>query len=279
MLLAVLAFSTLDALVKAAASRFSVVQIVFFRSAFAFVPLLLALWWAGGTSVLRTRHPWYHAARGTLGLVAMACFFTALGRMPLADVVAISFSGPLFIAVLARPVLGERVSPRRWLAILVGFAGVLLIVRPGTAVFSATSLLPLLGALAYSSIMVLVRWAGTRENAVATAVFFTAFTATVSALALPWSWRAPAAPAEWALLTAVGIVGGCGNLCLTQAFRAAPVGLLAPLEYTALLWGLLFGYGFWGERPDALMLVGAVTIAASGLAVLPRPVAALRPRG
>jgi drug/metabolite transporter (DMT)-like permease len=279
MLVAVLLFATLDALVKAAAPRFSVVQIVFFRSLFAFLPLMIAIWWTGGPAVLRTRHPLYHAARGTLGLVAMGCFYTALGRMPLADVVAISFSGPLFIALLAGPMLGERVGLGRWLAITVGFAGVLLVLRPGTAVFSATSLLPLLGALAYSSIMVLVRRAGTREHAVATAVFFTLFTTAASATVLPWSWQSPLGLADWSLLIAIGVVGGCGNLCLTQAFRGAPVALLAPLEYTALLWGLLFGYAFWGERPDALMLVGAATIALSGLAVLPRPAFALRPRG
>jgi drug/metabolite transporter (DMT)-like permease len=277
-LAAVLLFSILDALVKAAAASYSIGQIVFFRSAFAFVPLSIAVWWTGGPARIRSGRPMYHAARGILGLVAMGCFFTALRTQPLADVVAISFTGPLFIALLARPLLGERLTPRRWAAVLGGFIGVLLIIRPGTSMFTVPSLLPLVGALAYSTIMMLVRRMGSREGTVATAVFFTTFTMLASAATLPWTYSRPDAAGLF-LLVAVGLAGGCANLCLTQAFKMSPVGLLAPFEYTALIWGILFGYAFWGEVPDWQMLVGAMIVVTSGLMVVRRPATIARPRG
>ncbi len=281
LLVAVLLFSILDAIVKAATVDYSIVQVVFFRSVFAFVPLSVAVWYSGGISSLRTQRPVQHIVRGVFGLIAMGAFFTALSRGALADVVAISFSGPLFIALLARPLLGERLSGRRWLAVLIGLGGVLLIVRPGSTVFSSASLPALIGALSYSFIMVLVRRMGSTESTVTMAVFFTLFTMTASTAALPWFWSTPDV-SGFALLAAAGLAGGCANLCLTEAFRTAPVGLLAPFEYTALLWGISFGYVFWGEVPDKQMLVGAAVVIASGLVVVERPatpVSLVRPRG
>jgi drug/metabolite transporter (DMT)-like permease len=277
LLTAVLLFSILDALVKAATVEYAVGQIVFFRSAFAFIPLSFAVWWTGGLSTIRTRRPLYHILRGVFGLVAMGCFFTALRTQALADVIAISFSGPIFIALLAGPMLGEHLTPRRWIAVLIGFAGVLLIVRPGSAMFSSASLLPLVGALSYSFIMVLVRRMGRTEGTVSMAVFFTLFTLTASTATLPWSWSTPDR-AGFALLAGIGLAGGCANLCLTQAFKMSPVGLLAPFEYTALLWGVLFGYVFWGEVPSWSMVAGALVIVVSGIAVLERPPTISRPR-
>ena len=161
-----------------------------------------------------------------------------------------------------------------------GAVGVLLIVRPGSTMFTSASLLPLAGALAYSLIMVLVRRMGTREDTVPTAVFFTMFTALASGLVLlglPRFWTMPDLPG-FLLLAGTGLAGGGANLCLTQAFRISPVGLLAPFEYTALLWGLLFGYVFWGEVPDGQMLAGAAVVVTSGLAVIERPATMARPR-
>jgi drug/metabolite transporter (DMT)-like permease len=277
LLVSVLLFSVLDALVKAATVDYSIVQVIFFRSVFAFVPLSVAVWWSGGLHTLRTERPLYHVVRGVFGLVAMGAFFTALSRGALADVVAISFSGPLFIALLARPLLGERLGRRRWTAVLIGFVGVLLIVRPGSTVFSSASLPALIGALSYSFIMVLVRRMGTTESTVTMAVFFTMFTTTASSVALPWFWTMPDMYG-FVLLAATGLAGGCANLCLTEAFRIAPVGLLAPFEYTALLWGILFGYVFWGEVPGPQVLAGAAVVVASGLVVVRRPTTMLRPR-
>ena len=269
MLLAVGLFAGMDALVKMLGPHYPTAQIIVCRSAFAFLPLAAAVRLSGGIAALRTKRAGYHIARGLLGLFSMAAFFMALPRMRLADVIAISFSGPLFIVLLAGAVLGERIGAARWLAVFAGFGGVVLVVRPGTSVFDAVSLLPLAGALSYSSIMLLVRRLGARENVVATAFFFTAVTTVTSAIVAPFVWVPPDA-FGWLLLTGTGLAGGTANLCLTQAFRSAPVSDLAPLEYTSLLWGLALGYMFWGEIPDTTALVGSAVIVASGLAVVPR---------
>lgn len=277
-LTAVALFSVLDATVKSLGGRIPLAEVILFRSVFAFIPLSVAVWAAGGPPALATTRPGYHVLRGLLGLVAMATFFGALPYMRLADVVAISFSGPLFIALLAGSVLGESIGRDRWAAIVAGFGGVLLIVRPGTSAFQTVSLLPLVGALAYSFIMLLVRRLGAREGLIATSVYFTAVAAVVSAAVTPLVWTTPTR-GEWIRLVLAGLAGGGANLCLTQAFRLGPVGLLAPFEYTSLLWGLALGYAFWGEVPDVPMLVGAAIIVASGLTVLPRTEwARMRPR-
>lgn len=269
MLLAVALFAVLDALVKALGTEYPVAQVVFCRSVFAFVPLAAAVRFRGGVAELATARPGYHLARGLLGLFSMTAFFLALPRMRLADVIAISFSGPLFIALLAGLLLGERLGPGRWLAVLAGFSGVILIVRPGSSIFDPISLLPLAGALSYSFIMLLVRRLGARESVVATAFLFTVVTAIASGCVAPFVWVAPDA-AGWAGLIASGLVGGSANLCLTYAFRSAPVSELAPLEYTALLWGLAIGYVVWGEMPDALAALGSIIVVASALSVIPR---------
>jgi drug/metabolite transporter (DMT)-like permease len=269
MLFAVALFAGMDALVKTLGNHYPTPQIVFCRSAFAFLPLAMAVRLNGGIVALRTERPGYHVARGLLGLFSMVAFFMALPRMRLADVIAISFSGPLFIAFLAGSVLGERIGAARWVAVFAGFGGVLLIVRPGTSVFDPISLLPLAGALSYSSIMLLVRRLGAREGVVATAFFFTVVTTIASAFVAPLVWVSPDV-AGWLMLAGTGLAGGTANLCLTQAFRSTPVSDLAPLEYTSLLWGIALGYTFWGEIPDAVAAFGSAIIVASGLAVLPR---------
>src|SRR5436190_16204129 len=151
MLGAVAVFSTMDALIKYLTARYSPVQIIFFRNLFAFVPIFPVLARSGGLSLLRTRRAGSHITRAAMGLGAMVCFFTAFALMPLADVVAISLSAPIFVTAFSVPLLGEHVGLRRWMAVLVGFVGVLVMVRPGSAALNDPVLfLPLAGAVLYA---------------------------------------------------------------------------------------------------------------------------------
>ncbi len=270
MLGAVAVFSAMDALIKHLSTGYSPLQIIFFRNLFAFLPLLPVLARGGGLSLLRTRRLGAHLGRAAMGVGAMICFFTAFSLMPLADVVAISLSAPLFITALSVPLLAEQVGPRRWAAVLVGFIGVLVMVRPGgAAMVDPVALLPLAGAVLYALALIAMRKLGATERATTTVFYFTLACTVLSGLAQPFVWRMPD-PGDFALLVCVGLLGGSAQLLMTQALRLAPAAVVAPFDYSALIFSIGFGYLVWSEIPDRLLLVGAAIVVASGLYILHR---------
>ena len=270
MLAAVAVFSTMDALIKHLTEAYSSIQIIFFRNLFAFIPLLPLLLRSGGPALLRTRRLGSHLARAGMGLGAMVCFFTAFALMPLADVVAISLSAPIFITALSVPLLSERVGPRRWAAVLVGFIGVLVMVRPSAAVLSQPAVfLPLAGAVLYALALIAMRKLGATERAPTTVFYFTLACTFMSGLAQPFVWHTPDA-LGFVLLVCVGLLGGSAQLLMTQALRIAPAAVVAPFDYSALVFSIGFGFVFWGEVPDRLLLLGAAIVIASGLYILHR---------
>lgn len=266
---AVALFATMDALVKHLAPIYPVLQLVFFRSLFAFLPLSLLIARSGGLGALRTSQPLGHVARSLAGLAAIFLLFLAFALLPLAEAVALSFAGPLFLTLLSIPLLGEQVGPRRWAAVVVGFLGVLVIVRPGAGVFGLEALVPLGGALAYAFAMVSVRKLARTETNAAIVFYFTLSCTVASAAALPFVWVAPQL-ADLPALVGVGLLGGVAQLFMTQAFRLAPAAVVAPFEYLAILLAVGYGYAFWGEVPDRWTLVGAAIVTASGLYILRR---------
>lgn len=270
MLGAVAVFSTMDALIKHLSAGYSPLQIIFFRNLFAFLPLLPVLARGGGLLLLRTRRLGSHLGRAAMGFGAMICFFTAFSLMPLADVVAISLSAPIFITALSVPLLAEQVGPRRWAAVLVGFIGVLVMVRPGgAAMVDPVVLLPLAGAVLYALALIAMRKLGATERATTTVFYFTLACTVLSGLAQPFVWRMPDLD-DFALLVCVGLLGGSAQLLMTQALRLAPAAVVAPFDYSALIFSIGFGYLFWSEIPDQLLLVGAAIVVASGLYILHR---------
>jgi drug/metabolite transporter (DMT)-like permease len=269
MVLSVFLFSCMDALIKWVAADYPIGQIVFFRNLFAFIPVLLYLPRAGGLAVLRSRRPGGHIVRGVFGVAAMGCVFTAFALMPLAEAVALMLSGPIFLTALSVPLLGERVGIRRWSAVGVGFVGVLVMTRPGAGVFQPAALLAIGGAALYALAMISVRRLGSSEPAPTIVFYFTLFATCISLLSLPVQWVTPGA-ADFALLAAVGLIGGIAQLAMTQAFRLAPVALIAPFEYGSLVFAVLFGYAIWDELPDTYVLVGAAVVVSSGLYILHR---------
>lgn len=262
-------FAAMDALVKALAADYPVVQLLFFRSAFALVPLAPLLLRAGRAG-LATARPWAHVARSGIGMVAIACFFVAFGRLPLAEVTTIGFAAPLLVTALSVPVLGERVGPRRWAAVTAGFVGVVVIARPaGLGAIDLGLAAALLGTVLYAVVMVLMRAMSATERPVTIVAWFTLASIVASGAALPWAWTPPAGW-DWALLAAVGILGGIGQLLITQAVRLAPVSVVMPFDYLHLLFAVGLGWAFWGEVPGARTLAGGAVIAAAGLYVLHR---------
>lgn len=269
MLVAVFCFQAMGLVAKWLAADFSVVQIVFFRSLFGLFPIVVLLFRTRSVGALKTSRPFAHVSRGMLGLVGISGWFFAIAIIPIADATAINFTGPLFIAALSVPFLGERVGPRLWLAILIGFAGSLLMIQPagGAALFG--SLLALIGALGYAGSMIVTRTLG-RTEASGAIVFYNTLTVTVVyGLALPFYWTTPGWT-DLALFVVMGAVGGTGQWWQTKAFTLAPASIVSPLNYTALIWSTLFGYLIWSDLPGPATIIGAFVVVGSGLYILHR---------
>ncbi|MGH6929107.1 MAG: DMT family transporter [Dongiaceae bacterium] len=278
MVLSVFLFSSMDAVIKWASSDYPTGQIVFFRNFIAFVPVFLFLWHTGASMPLRTKNLGGHLLRGLVGVASMSLFFLALGLLPLADAMALGMSGPIFLTALSVPLLGERVGLRRWSAVIVGFVGVLVMVRPGSGVFQPAALIALGGAFFYALAMVSIRRLSWTEPATTIVFYFTLFAALVGLLTWPLGAIAPAWLGAWVrpdlegwiVLIGIGLIGGTAQLTMTYAFKLAPVAVIAPFEYGAIIIGVSYGLAIWNEVPDRLILLGAAIVIASGLYILYR---------
>lgn len=266
---AVFCFAVMDTLIKYLSGSYDTWQVMFFRAFFALVPLAVLVVRGGGIASLRTRRPLAHVGRALVGVAAVFCFFYAFGHMPLADVYAISFAAPLIITALSVPLLGEAVGWRRWAAVAVGFLGVLVMLRPGSGIVSPVALLALAGTALYSLTIIFVRKLSRTETNAAIIFYFMATLSLVSGIAMLPVWRTPGA-VDLALLVTIGLVGGVAQILLTQAFRIAPPSLLAPFEYTGMIWAAGFGYLVFGDLPDEAIWIGSAIVVGSGLYILHR---------
>jgi drug/metabolite transporter (DMT)-like permease len=269
MLLQAFLFSAMDALVKLATVRHPTGQIIFFRNLFALVPLYFFIRQAGGLGILRTQRLGQHILRSLGGIASMFCLFLAYAYMPLADAMAIATAGPIFLTALSVPLLGEHVGWRRWAAVFAGFIGILIITRPGSGVFGVAALLPLAGAFFYALAMVQIRKLSTSEPPARIVFYFTIAAVVLGGASLPWQWVTPT-PLSLVYLVGIGLVGGFAQMAMTHAFRLAPVAVVAPFDYTALIFATGFGYAIWGQIPDRFVWAGAAIVIASGLYILHR---------
>ncbi len=270
MLISVLFFSLMNVLAKLLMDRFPVTEVMFFRSLFALIPVCLAIHFGMGfVTTLRTRYPWGHLGRSLIGLSSMAAMFWSFHLLPLGDAISLNFAAPLFLTALSVPLLSEKVGVHRWSAVLVGFVGVLIIVRPSGDVLNLGALIALFGALTNALAMIAIRQLSRTEVPNTIVFYFTLLTTVLLGLTLPFSWITPA-PMDWLLLLATGLCGGGGQLMLTRAYSLAPAALVAPLNYTSLLLAVGFGWLLWGEVPTTTMAVGAAVVMASGLYILHR---------
>jgi drug/metabolite transporter (DMT)-like permease len=268
---AVALFTIMDGFIKwLGGAGYPTMQLVFFRSLFAFVPLSIVLFRNGAwRAAVVTRRPWSHLLRCLAGCSAMAGFFYSYSVMPLADAVAIGFAAPIFVTALSVPLLGEKVGIRRWSACLVGFAGVLVIVQPGPGLLQSGALFALGATVAYAVAAIWVRRLARTEANVAIVFYFTLCTTLVSACFLPWQWVTPNLT-DLGLLVFIGLLGGTAQLFMTEAFRHGEVGLIMPFEYTAMIWSVGIGYFVWQDIPGLSVWLGAVLVIAAGLYIVYR---------
>ena len=270
MLAAVGMFAMMDAGLKLLSAHYPPFQIATMRGA-ASLPLVLvwALATAGWRPLLRIR--WQlHLLRAVLGVAMMGTFIYALHVMPISSAYAIFFIAPLLITALSVPILGEYVGPRRWTAILIGFIGVLVALRPtGDGVVSIAGLAVLLAALGYAVSAITVRVLARTDSTQAMVVWLM-LSLTLGAGAIAASGWVTILRSDWLLIAGVGVAGALGQYTITEAFRRGEASLIAPLEYTALAWSLTLDFALWGVLPDAMTWVGAAIIVASGLYLLRR---------
>ena len=258
-----------DAIGKVLTAHYPAVQILFLRNLIALPVAMLIALRIGGPAALRTARPLAHLVRGALWLCAAALFFTGLGRLGLAEATAILFAAPIFITALSALVLKERVGRWRWGAVGLGFIGVLVVVRPGGAAFQPAALFPLGTAFFYAALMISARWVDPRESVWTMMLYLVGAGALVSGLASLAVWTPLHAADAW-LFAGIALFGTLGITLMTQAFRVAPAAVVAPFDYTALIWATALGWAIWRDVPDAATWAGAAIIMASGAVVLMR---------
>lgn len=283
---AVIIFSTQDMAIKWLSGGYPLHQIVFIRAAIAIVVTLAILVpLEGGFANLRSRRWRLHMLRGGAIVVGNLCFFTGLASLPLAECVAIFFTAPLIITVLAVPVLGETIRWRRMVAVLVGLMGAFIIIRPGGAGFQAAALLPLVAAIAYSAMQMMTRTLGMAEKASVMAfyiqlMFLLASSAfwlvagdgrfagggnpSLEFLLRAWVWPPPG---DMTIMAAIGFFNAFGGYLISQGYRVSEAGLVAPFEYIAIPLSVFWSLYMFGERPDLWAWFGIALICGSGLYV------------
>ncbi|GIK24097.1 MAG: DMT family transporter [Rhodocyclaceae bacterium] len=265
-MLALMLFALLDATSKHLTATFAVPLLVWARYTLHFAIMLVFVAPSMRLQLVRTDNLALQIVRA-LALVGTTGFaMMAFRSMPLAEATAVLFLSPLLVTLLAGPFLGERIGAGRWAAVVVGFAGVILIARPGGALTLAGVLWALAGAACYAAYQLLTRRLSHAEHPL-TLLFYTALVGTaVMSLALPWFWfEFSPSPLQWLQIASLGFYGGVGHFILIRAFRLAPASTLTPFGYTQLIWAGLLGWLVFGHIPDALSAAGMAVIAASGL--------------
>ncbi|MBK9445613.1 MAG: DMT family transporter [Betaproteobacteria bacterium] len=265
-LTALLLFAALDATAKHLSAFFAVPFMVWVRYLVHFVFMLITVAPSEGRTLFLTQHPWLMTLRALM-LVGVTLFMQlALQTLPLAETSALVFTTPLLVALLAGPLLGEKVTGRAWLATMIGFAGALLIARPGGALFGVGVAYAAAAALCYALYQILTRKLVGSETQLRL-LFYTAMVGTLCMAFAPfthWNGEWPSL-AEAALLASLGLYGGVGHFLMIRAFREANASTLAPLLYVQLIWATLLGWLVFSHLPDLLAIIGMLVIGASGL--------------
>lgn len=245
-----------------------VVELAFYRFAFGLPPLLLWIAASRNFGAWRTRRPLAHAWRAAAGLTTLVLSFSALGLLPLAETTTIGFAAPLFSVALSALILGESVGRHRWTAVVAGFVGVLVVMRPeGRDLPPLGLLLAGLSAFGAGIVTITIRQVGRTEGTQTTVLWFSLLSMAATGLLMPFFAQAHDG-GTWLLLLALGMVGGFSQICLTASLRFAPVPVVVPFDYTQLLWAVLLGWLVFADEPASTTWLGAAIIIASGLYTL-----------
>lgn len=263
-LIAVGLYALQDLLVKLLPKEISLVEIFFFRSLFGFIFIIPMILREKHPQPFKTQQPVWHLVRCVATLCSTLCFISAFRLMPLAEAYAITFSAPIFMSFFAILLLGEPSSYQRWLAVFLGFCGVLIMFRPGPPEANPGSLIALGGGIFHAISQLLTRKLTQKDSLSLVITSFTVLTFVVSGAMMPFYWQSYALETLLAL-TAIGILGCGAHFFMSWAFQLAPVSFIAPFDYAALLWGLLFDILIWGAFPDAFMICGVALVIFAGV--------------
>lgn len=261
---AVFLFSSMDTLAKHMLKTYPLPPLIWARYTVHLLFMFVLLAPRMGLNLIRTKRPGWQVLRGLLLVASTAFFYLALRHMPLAEAAAITFVAPVLVTALSGPMLGERVTTRQWTAVILGFLGVLIIIRPEGGVLSFAVVFPLVTALLFALYQIMTRQLAGRENPFTT-LFYTALVGTVATtLPLPLAWQTPTLT-QAGLMIAIGCLGGGGHFLLIRAVEVASPTALAPFIYTQLVWSTLLAFLAFHEFPDAGSLVGMLVIVGAGL--------------
>ena len=270
MFLSIIGFSLMDVIVKWSVD-YPVGQVLFFRGFFGIIFYFFIIPRERLHDFYKTKRPGLHSLRCIAGLIAIIAIFIALRKLPLATVVSISFAAPIFTTILSIFLLSEKVGVYRWLAVLVGFIGILIITEPGINELNIYYIFPIIFCLGLSYVAITLRQLSTTEPVWLISLFFSIAITLLSFLTIPWGWVMPSLN-HFIILSLIGVFGGASNLWLSQSYKYSEVSLVTPLKYLTLVFAVIFGYLIWGEIPTLKTLVGALLVITSTLIIFRREI-------
>ena len=270
MFLSIIGFSLMDVIVKWSVD-YPVGQVLFFRGFFGIIFYFFIIPRERLHDFYKTKRPGLHSLRCIAGLIAIIAIFIALRKLPLATVVSISFAAPIFTTIFSIFLLSEKVGVYRWLAVLVGFIGILIITEPGISNLNIYYIFPIIFCLGLSYVAITLRQLSTTEPVWLISLFFSIAITYLSFLTLPFGWVMPSFN-HFLILSLVGIFGGVSNLWLSQSYKYSEVSLVTPLKYLTLVFAIIFGYFIWDEIPTIKTLIGAFLVIISTLIIFRREI-------
>jgi drug/metabolite transporter (DMT)-like permease len=268
MFISVCAFSLMDLIVKWS-DDYPVGQVLFFRGFCGIIPILFLIPKDRYFDFYKTTRPVLHFKRCLAGLIALVSIFVALRNLPLATVVSISFAAPIFITIFSIFLLDEKVGLYRWMAVLVGFLGIIFITEPGFSALNLYYIYPIIFCLGLSYVAIAIRKLSSTEPAWLISFFFSFSIMLLSFLSFYQGWILPSL-LDLFLLSMVGILGGLANLWLSQSYKYSEVSLVSPLKYLGLVFAIIFGYFIWNEIPTSKTLLGALLVIVSSIIIFRR---------
>ena len=270
MFLSIIGFSLMDVIVKWSVD-YPIGQILFFRGFFGIIFYFFIIPRERLHNFYQTKRPGLHSLRCLAGLIAIVAIFIALRKLPLATVVSISFAAPIFTTIFSIFLLSEKVGIYRWLAVLVGFIGILIITEPGISELNIYYIFPIIFCLGLSYVAITLRQLSSTEPVWLISLFFSIAITLLSFLTIPFGWVMPSFN-HFIILSLIGVFGGVSNLWLSQSYKYSEVSLVTPLKYLTLVFAIIFGYFIWGEIPTLKTLIGAFLVIISTLIIFKREI-------
>ena len=256
-----------DSIAKGFAGQYSPIQLIFLRSIISLPAISVACLLTGKKTSLHTATPELHLFRGFISVISACSYYFGIMLLPFADVTAIGYSSPLFVAGISALFFKEKVNIKTWFAIFTGFLGVLVFARPGAQGIQIAAIFPLATALGYAIMMISAVKMDPYENILTSMLFLAVAQFIFSGIAAPWFWQ-PVEQKSWIAFAGLAIFSTLGLGLITQAFRIAPASIIAPYDYTSIIWAIIIGWLCWKEKPDVFSYCGVALISLSGIYII-----------